>query len=137
MEDKIGSLRSFLYATKADYQRVGHRAIQVGHNVLVFGGINASNDFVTTILRINCESILVDPLPNALIRLEEFSLFSYKDHLYLWGGFDPAGVPPRTCSLAINSSSSPGQTSNLSLRAATSPLPDRDTLRSSSQEGTC
>jgi hypothetical protein len=43
MEDKIGSLKSYLYATKTEYPRIGHRAIQVGHNILVFGGTNANN----------------------------------------------------------------------------------------------
>jgi phosphate uptake regulator len=54
MEDKIANLRSLLYAAKTDYQRVGHRAIQVAHNILVFGGTNANNEFVTSVLRINC-----------------------------------------------------------------------------------
>jgi hypothetical protein len=54
MEDKIGNLKSFLYAARVEtYQRVGHRAIQIGHNILVFGGTNGQNEFTTNILRTN------------------------------------------------------------------------------------
>lgn len=54
MEDKIANLRSILFAAKTDYQRIGHRAIQLAHNILVFGGTNFNKEFVTSILRINC-----------------------------------------------------------------------------------
>jgi len=44
MEDKIPTLRSFTYQSRCDsYSRIGHRAIQIGHHILVFGGMNVQS----------------------------------------------------------------------------------------------
>lgn len=44
MEDKLNKLKSLTYQIKTEsYQRIGHRVIQIGHNMLVFGGVNNQN----------------------------------------------------------------------------------------------
>jgi hypothetical protein len=55
--------------------------------------MNAANEFVTNILKISTENIFIEIiLTSNHLKLEEFSLFSYGEHIYLWGGNGPMGV---------------------------------------------
>jgi hypothetical protein len=94
MEDKISNIKFYEYPAKYDtYSRVGHKAIQYGHDILVFGGINYHSDFTVNVFKINCENYQIETLytKNSL-SIEGFSLFSYKAKIYLWGGCGPAIV---------------------------------------------
>jgi hypothetical protein len=65
----------------------------VGHHILVFGGTNSANEFVTNILKISTENIFIEIIVTSNhLRLEEFSLFSFREHIYLWGGNGAMGV---------------------------------------------
>lgn len=90
----MGNLKSYLCIGRPETsQRIGHRAIQVGHHILVFGGTNSANEFVTNILKISTENIFIEIIiTSTQLKLEEFSLFSYKEHIYLWGGNSVMGV---------------------------------------------
>lgn len=135
----MGSLKNFFYPSRCEaYPRIGHRCIQIGHHILVFGGCNAQMDFNLPLLRINCETIHTDVIPtkNAL-RLQGFSLFSYKTHIYLWAGSTPTEVrptprsPPTLSSPTRAMSSRPSRSMGRCLRPGTS------TLRRSFRSGTC
>jgi len=59
----------------------------------VFGGTNFANEFVTNILKINTDNIFIEIIVTSTqLKLEEFSLFSYKDNIYIWGGNGVMGV---------------------------------------------
>ena len=63
MNDIVCNLSARPFKTGCQfYSRIGHKAILKGSNILVFGGINYHNDFVTEILNINCESYEVLPI---------------------------------------------------------------------------
>ena len=65
----------------------------MGHHILVFGGTNGQDDFVTSILRINTENITIDLIVTKThLKLSHFSLFSLKEKIFLWGGNEPSGV---------------------------------------------
>jgi len=76
MAESINDLSARAFKTGCPfYTRIGHRALLKGSNILVFGGTNYHNDFVTEILNINCESYEVLPIitKNSL-PIEGFSL---------------------------------------------------------------
>jgi hypothetical protein len=63
MEDKVANLKFVsILAKDTTYPRVGHRTLQLDHSILIFGGLNAFNDFSTTILRFNCETHQIDTI---------------------------------------------------------------------------
>jgi hypothetical protein len=94
MEDKVANLKLVsILAKDTSYARVGHRVIQFAHSIMIFGGLNASNDYLNSILRFNCETQQIESIVcrNSLLR-ESFTLFTYKGNVYLWGGNGPLSV---------------------------------------------
>lgn len=74
------------------YSRIGHRAILMGSNIIVIGGTNFHHEVVTDILNINCESYEVSLLNTKnSVPIESFSLHSYNNIIYLWGGKRTSG----------------------------------------------
>ena len=67
--------------------------VQTGHRLLVFGGLNGNNEYMSQVLIINSESMSIDVVYTELpLRLESFSLFTYCSQIFIWGGRDPIGV---------------------------------------------
>ncbi len=67
--------------------RTGHRAARINDSILVLGGTDKAGKFVNKVHRINCLNNKIDTLVlENTISIEGFSLFSFQDTLFLWGG---------------------------------------------------
>ena len=97
MESELNNVRNIYYPVKNEhYGRVGHRVISISRHIYIFGGLNAQNDYNTTTMRLDCDTMTVDLLPTKnTLKLQGFSLLAYNNEIFLWGGSGPYRENPK------------------------------------------
>ena len=73
------------------YPRIGHRIIFADHQILIFGGVTNTGEFNASIVKVDCETMTLDLVQaKNTLRLQGFSIFSFGDKIYFWGGSGPS-----------------------------------------------
>lgn len=84
----FSSKRKGVHATPVFFPgRTGHRAARINDSIFVVGGTDKTGRFVNEVHRINCLNNRIDSLIlENTISIEGFSLFSFQETLFIWGG---------------------------------------------------